>query len=146
MGVWLLPNKFIIIIIILYESLVLGLFFLVLLLNQRWSPLLTLQASHCSIFRIMCDVPSIAVSYSESIECLPGTASKFFQDLLVTIPVAPVITGIIVHFRFHIPVISIHKLLLKEAITLWMYKYLLYFTVVTQHVKTVSLLRLVIFG
>ena len=37
-----------------------------------------LQASHCSTFRIMCYVPSIAVFCSESIECFPGTASKFF--------------------------------------------------------------------
>jgi len=50
----------------------------------------------------MCDVPSIAVFCSESIECFPGTASKFFLKLLVTIPLAPVVTGIIVHFRFHI--------------------------------------------
>ena len=88
-----------------------GLFFPVLLLNQRWSPPLTLQASHCSTFRIMCDVPSIAVFCSESIECFPGTVSKFFFKLLVTIPVAPIITGTIVHFRFHIRCISIHKLL-----------------------------------
>ena len=47
----------------------------------------------------MCDVPSIAVFCSGSIECFPGTASKFFLKLLVTIPVAPIITGIIVHFR-----------------------------------------------
>ena len=92
-------------------SLVTGLFFLVLLLNQRWSPPLRLQASHCSTFRIMCDVPSIAVFCNESIECFPGTASKFFLKLLVTIPVAPIIIGIIVHFRFHIRCISIHKLL-----------------------------------
>ena len=92
-------------------SLVTGLFFLVLLLKQRWSPPLRLQASHCSTFRIMCDVLSIAVFCSESIECFPGTASKFYLKLLVTIPVAPVITGIIVHFRFHIRCISIHKLL-----------------------------------
>jgi len=50
-------------------SLVTGLFFLVLLLNQRWSPPLRLQVSHCSTFRIMCDVPSMAVFYGESIEC-----------------------------------------------------------------------------
>jgi len=80
------------------------------LLNQRWSPPLTLQPSHCSTFRIMCDVPSIAVFCSESIECFPGTASIFFRKLLVTIPVAPIITGTIVHFRFHIRCISIHKL------------------------------------
>jgi len=72
-------------------------FFLVLLLNQRWSPPLRLQASHCSTFCIMCDAPSIAVFYSESIECFLGTVSKFFLKLLDTIPVAPVITGTIVH-------------------------------------------------
>jgi len=54
----------------------------------------------------MCDVPSIAVFCSESIECSPGTVSKFFLKLLVTIPVAPIITGTIVHFRFHIRCIS----------------------------------------
>ena len=42
-------------------SLVTGLFFLILLLNQRVSPPLRLEASHCSTFRIMCDVTSIAV-------------------------------------------------------------------------------------
>ena len=38
-------------------------------------------------------------------------STKFFLKLLVTIPVAPIITGTIVHFRFHIRCISIHKLL-----------------------------------
>ena len=99
----------IIIIIIIIISLVTGLFFLVILLNQRRSPPLRLQASHCSTFRIMCDVPSIAVFCSGSIECFPGTASKFFLKLLVTIPVAPIITGIIVHFRFHIRCTSIYN-------------------------------------
>ena len=92
-------------------SLVTGLFFLVLLLNQWWSPPLRLQVSYCSTFRIMCDVPSIAVFFSESIECFPGIASKIFHKHLVTIPVAPVITGIILHFRFHIHCISIPELL-----------------------------------
>ena len=54
----------------------------------------------------MCDVPSIAVFCSESIECFPGRVSKFFLKLFVTIPVTPVITGTIVHFRFHIRCIS----------------------------------------
>ena len=92
-------------------SLVTGLFFPVLLLNQQWSPPLTLQASHCSTFRIVCYVPSIAVFCSESIECFPGIVSKFFFKLHVTIPVAPIITGTIVHFRFHIRCSSVHKLL-----------------------------------
>ena len=91
--------------------LVTGLFFPVLLLNQRWSPPLTLQASHCSTFSIICDVTSTTVFCSESIECFPGTASKFFLKLLVTIPMAPIITGTIAHLRFHIRCISIHKLL-----------------------------------
>ena len=43
----------------------------------------------------MCDIPSIAVFCSESVECFPGTASKFFLKLLVTIPVAPIITDIL---------------------------------------------------
>jgi len=86
-------------------------FFLILLLNQQWSPPLRLQASHCSTFHIMCDVPSIAVFCSESIECFPGTASKFILKLLVTIPGAAVFTGTIVHFRFHILCISTHELL-----------------------------------
>ena len=80
----------------IWMSLVTGLFFLVLLLNQRWSQPLRLQVSHCSTFRITCDVPSIAVICSESIECLPGTASNFFFRLLVTIPVAPITIIIII--------------------------------------------------
>ena len=63
------------------------------------------------LFSIRYDVPSIAVFCSESIECFPGIVSKFFFKLLVTIPVAPIITGTIVHFRFHIRCITIHKLL-----------------------------------
>ena len=109
----------------MWMSLVTGLFFLVLLLNQRWSPLFRLQASHCSTFRIMCDVPSIAVFCSESIECFPGTVSKFFLKLLATIPVAPIITGTIVHFRFHIRCISIHTFLYLTLLLLL----LLYFPV-----------------
>jgi hypothetical protein len=33
----------------------------------------------------MCDVPSIAVFGSESIECFPGTVSKFFFKLIIII-------------------------------------------------------------
>ena len=69
----------------------------------------------------MCDVPSIAVFCSESIECFPGTVSKFFHKHLVTIQVAPIITGTIVHFRFHIRCISIHKLLLLLLLLLCLF-------------------------
>jgi len=86
-------------------------FFLVIFLKQRWSPLLRFQASHCSTFRIMCDVPSIAVFCSGSIECFPGRISKFIFKLLVSIPVVPIFTSTIVHFTFHIRCISINTLL-----------------------------------
>jgi hypothetical protein len=91
--------------------LVTGVFFPVLLLNQRWPPPLMLQVSHCSTFRIMCDVPSIAVFFTESIECCPGRASRLLLEIFVTVPLAPIITGIIVHFKFHIHCISIPELL-----------------------------------
>jgi len=98
----------------IWLCLVTGLFFPVCLLNQRWSPPLTLHASHCSTFRIMCDVPSIAVVCSEYIECFSGPASKFFLKLLVTIQLVLIITGIIVHFRFHIRCILLLLLLLFD--------------------------------
>jgi hypothetical protein len=75
--------------------------FLVLLLNQRWSPPLRLQVSHCSTFRITYDVPSVAVFCSESIDCFPGTASNIFLKLLVTMPVVPFIAGKIVHYYYY---------------------------------------------
>ena len=71
----------------------------------------TAQASSFTLQYFPYYVPSIAVFCSVSIECFPGTASRFFLKVLVTIPVAPIITGTIVHFRFHIRCISIHKLL-----------------------------------
>jgi len=84
-------------------------FFLVLLLNQQWSPPLRLQASHCSTFRIVCDVPSTAVFYSESIECFPGTFSKFFPYA------SRYYSSGSIYYRynrtFHIRCIYIHKLL-----------------------------------
>ena len=58
----------------------------------------------------MCDVSSITVFYSEAIECFPGMASKFFFKTFVTIPVAQVTTGVIIHFVFHIHCISILSL------------------------------------
>jgi hypothetical protein len=77
----------------------------------------------------MCDVPSIAIFCSESIGCLPGTASKFFLKLLVTISVAPLITGIIVHFRFNIRCISIRKLLYFNLLLLLLLLLLFYTTI-----------------
>jgi len=59
----------------------------------------------------MCDVLSIAVFCSKSIERFPCMASKFFFKPFVTTPVALVIAGIIIHFMFHSHCIYMHKLL-----------------------------------
>jgi hypothetical protein len=55
----------------------------------------------------MGDISSIAVFCSESIECVPGIPPKFFFKLLVTVPVAPIISGIILHFFIIIIVVII---------------------------------------
>ena len=62
----------------------------------------------------MHDFPGIAVFCGESIEYFPGMASKLFFTPFVAIPLAPVITGIILHFMFHIR-ISVHKFLYLDS-------------------------------
>jgi len=86
--------------------LVTGLFSHILLLSQWCSLLLRLQVSDSSVLCIMCDVPSIVVSCSESTVCLTGIPSKFFFQLSVTILVV-----LIIHFMFHICCLFVHKLL-----------------------------------
>ena len=56
----------------------------------------------------MRDVPSMAVFCIESVECFLGVASKFFIKLFVTIPMAAVISGIILHFKLYISCISLY--------------------------------------
>ena len=69
---------------------------------MRSSPPSTLQVSDCSTFRIMCDIPPIAVCHSPAIECFPGMAPKFCFKYFVAVPVAPVIPSANVHFMLHI--------------------------------------------
>ena len=93
-------------------SLVTGLFFLVLLLLNQWrSPPLRFLTSDCNAFHIMCDVPGICVFCSASIKSFGGMASKFFHKPFLTLPMAAAITGIMMHLKFYIHCISIHKLL-----------------------------------
>ena len=66
--------------------------------------LTTLPVSHC----IMHAVPSIAVFDTAFIERFHAMASTFFLKTFVTIPVALITTGIILHFMFHIRFISVH--------------------------------------
>jgi hypothetical protein len=89
-----------------------------LLLSQWWTPPLRLQVSDCSTFLMMCDVPSMAVFCKEYIECCPGIVSRYFCKLLLTIPVAPMISGMTKHFMFHILWIWIKNWIIT-IITCW---------------------------
>jgi hypothetical protein len=53
----------------------------------------------------------MAVYCNESMECLPGISSRYFLGPLVTVPVAPVTTGITEHIMFPIRWISMHTFL-----------------------------------
>ena len=73
----------------------------------------TIQASRFRLQYVVCYVlsSSIAVFCSEFIDCFRGMASKCFLKPFITIPATPVITCIILLFRFQIRSTSIHKLL-----------------------------------
>ena len=90
--------------------LVTSLFFTVLLLNQRSFPPLRLHISDCSTFCIVCDVPSVPVFCSDQLNVFLVWLQNF-SFTLCFYPVAPIITGIILHFRFHIHCTPTHKLL-----------------------------------
>jgi hypothetical protein len=98
-----------------------------LLLSQRWTPPLRLHVSACSTFLMMCDVRSMAVFCKESIECCPGIVSRYFCKLLLTIPVAPMITGMTKRFMFHILRISVFRFytLISFQLTFVLHSYLM---------------------
>jgi hypothetical protein len=74
----------------------------------------TVQATRFTLqyfpYYVCCSKYSLDVFCIESIECFPGIASRFFLELFVTISMAPVMTCITAHFRFHFRCISIPKL------------------------------------
>jgi hypothetical protein len=78
-----------------------------LLLNQWCTPPLRLQVSDFNTFFIMCNIPSTAVFCRVSIECFPGIVSRNIFSPFVTIPVAPVIYGMMKNFIFHTHQISV---------------------------------------
>jgi hypothetical protein len=99
-------ESFIIIMFLLLLFLVTSLFLLVRLFNQWLSPPLRLKYFPyyvwCSKYSCLC---------SEPIACFPGVASKYFLKPPLLFRLLEIITGIMLHFRFHILCISIHKLL-----------------------------------
>ena len=62
---------------------------------------LNLLYFYISILRIMCAVPNMAVFWSSLTSCFPGKLLTYFPN------VAPIITGIIFIFTFHMRCISI---------------------------------------
>ena len=61
------------------------------------------QVPHCSTFRIMRDVPSVAVLCGESIEWFPDIAYKVFFKTLVIMFWAQITNGLILHFMRSAP-------------------------------------------
>jgi len=74
-------------------------------------PLLRLQVPDCSTFCIVCDVPSIAVFCSESVECFLGMASKYVLKTFLYCSSVSIYYPCI--HTFHVPhsLYSIHILL-----------------------------------
>jgi len=67
---------------------------------------------HTAVLSVLCVMFQVWLSFVMNLSnVFLVQFPNFFLKLLVTIPVAPIITGTIVYFRFHIRCISIHKLL-----------------------------------
>jgi hypothetical protein len=93
--VWTGTISFVAVATVVVLSRVTGLFFQ----NQLWIPPLRLQVSDCGTFRIMCDVTSVAVFCTESMECFPPKTFRFFFRTFVAIFMAPVPTDISIYFN-----------------------------------------------
>jgi len=70
-------------------------------------PALALLFFYISTFRSMCKVPNMAVFCSSLTSWFPVMSLTYFLNDLEMVPVAPIITGIILIFKFHMRCISI---------------------------------------
>ena len=68
---------------------------------------LNLLYFYISTFRSMCAVPNMAVFCSSLTSCFAGLLLTYFLNEFEIVPVAPIITGIIFVFIFHMRCISI---------------------------------------
>jgi len=64
-------------------------------------PALALLFFYVNTFRSMCAVPNMAVFCSSLTSWFPGMSLTYFLNDLETVPVAPVVTGIVLVFTFH---------------------------------------------
>ena len=74
-------------------------------------PALALLYFYVSTFRSMCAVPNMAVFCSSFTSWFPGMLLTFFLNDFEMVPVAPIITGIILVFTFHMCCISVVRYL-----------------------------------
>ena len=70
-------------------------------------PALALLFFYDSTFRSMCAVPNMTVFCSFLTSWFPGMSLTYFLNDLERVPVAPIITGITLAFRFHMRRISV---------------------------------------
>ena len=68
---------------------------------------LNLLYFYISTFRSMCAVSNMAVFCSSLTSCFPGMLLTHFLNDFETVPVAPITTGILFVFTFHMRCISI---------------------------------------
>jgi len=70
-------------------------------------PALTPLYLYVNTFRSMCAVPNMAVFCSSLTSWFPGMLLTYFLNDFEMVPVAPIITGIVFVFTFHMRCISI---------------------------------------
>jgi len=68
---------------------------------------LNLLYFYISTYRRMCAVPNMAVFCGSLTSWFPGMLLTYFLNYFEIVPVAPIITGIILVFTFHVLCISI---------------------------------------
>ena len=83
---------------------------------------LNLLYFYISTFRSMCAVPSTAVFCSSLTSCFPGMLLMYFLNVFEIVPVAPIITGIIFVFTFHMRCILLLLLLLLFLLLICMFR------------------------
>jgi hypothetical protein len=65
------------------------------------APVLALMDFYISTFRSMCAVPNMAVFCSSLTSWFPGMVLTYFLNYFDMVPVAPIITGITVHYYYY---------------------------------------------
>ena len=73
--------------------------------------MLNVLYSYISTSRSLCAVPNMAVICSSLTSCLARMWFGYFLNYFQMVPIAPLVTGIIIVFAFHMLCISVVRLL-----------------------------------